>query len=345
MAFVCNYKVRSTVAVASLTPAQQYSAWATELGVSDTGTDMPLDGDDNLFIVDFGGAFLKKMNGISIGSFGTEASIGFYLSAITNPAKVISSITGRNRVIMPSDTPDILLTLSANLDGLTELTKFRRQGAASIIYGKHRDYYSANSVVYFALKIEDSKITVAVNAVDSPVVHRIANFNVLDASIAQDILLSQVAGDNHLIVLDYVTYKYPITITETLALSAFDVFVYYADSGILQSKLTVEVSGSLAMDVSTINTELVTIVITPSAKKWQADAAYMLGDIVYPTNPSANTHYFKRLQNGVSGSAEPSWSSAIGVKCNDGAVTDAWECVSGMVQPVINSYLLPTSDG
>jgi hypothetical protein len=137
-------------------------------------------------------------------------------------------------------------------------------------------------------------------------------------------------------------YLYPITINEVLAIDKFDVFVYYAETGVLQRKDTVTTTnGSLIMNAMTLDDELVTIVVAPSAKKWRANTAYALGDVVYPSNPTANKHYFKRALVGSSGSTEPSWSSTIGVKCNDGAVTDAWECISGLVQPVINSFLLP----
>lgn len=56
---------------------------------------------------------------------------------------------------------------------------------------------------------------------------------------------------------------------------------------------------------------------------WQGTVAWVIGDFVKPTVP--NTFYYKCVQAGTNGAAEPAWPTIVGQRVLDGKVV--WECV------------------
>lgn len=129
-------------------------------------------------------------------------------------------------------------------------------------------------------------------------------------------------------------------INESLTASSFVASAYRANDGFLVGR-KVTGSGVFTMDVDSLDP--VYVEVHPvMGETWKKSAGYAMDDLAFPSNPVATPFYYKRLVAGTSGATEPTWPTTPGNKCNDGAVTDAWECVERMVQPITHGPLVPS---
>jgi hypothetical protein len=130
------------------------------------------------------------------------------------------------------------------------------------------------------------------------------------------------------------------TITENIAANDFEILAYgLADKQLHGSAIAQ--SGDTAVNVTTA--DAVFVVVTPKqGGQWQASTAYALNDFAFPTNPSVMPYYYKRVAAGASGATEPAWTTIAGTRCNDGGITDAWECVGRLTQPITQGPLVPS---
>lgn len=138
-----------------------------------------------------------------------------------------------------------------------------------------------------------------------------------------------------------VGYQITINLTETIAATDFVAGVYDLATGQLLNKQTIQ-AGQTVMDAYTA--EPVSVTLAPKqGTVWKPNTVYALNDLVFPTNPSTTPHYYKRINAGTSSATtEPTWPTSGNAQCNDGAVTNAWERVTGLSQPITQSPLIPT---
>ncbi|MDO8940913.1 MAG: LamG-like jellyroll fold domain-containing protein [Methylicorpusculum sp.] len=132
-------------------------------------------------------------------------------------------------------------------------------------------------------------------------------------------------------------------IDESLAATEFVATLIDAATNLIHDQVTVntEISPDFTLNYFGEDRYYVTVVPT-NAKKWAPSTIYALNAQVIPDNPIATPYYYKRLSAGTSGTTEPTWPTTPGGRCNDGAVTDAWELVERLSQPITHGPLTPT---
>jgi len=131
------------------------------------------------------------------------------------------------------------------------------------------------------------------------------------------------------------------TLDETLAATTFVAEAHHASDGVLSGR-KVFTGSSFAVDIKTPEKAHYLTVKPDMGTNWQASTAYALDQKVFPSNHVATPYYYKRLIAGTSGSTEPTWPTTPGGKCDDGSVTDAWEMVERLVQPITHGPLIPS---
>lgn len=135
------------------------------------------------------------------------------------------------------------------------------------------------------------------------------------------------------------SYHVNCQLSESLAASNFLMRVHDLATGKLTNSLTVTAG---TFDVDPMTSEPVTITAIPvQGDVWKPSHSYAVNDLVFPTNPSSTPYYYKRLAASSSGTTEPTWTTTVGQQCNDGGVTNAWECVAGLTQPITQGPLIP----
>ena len=132
----------------------------------------------------------------------------------------------------------------------------------------------------------------------------------------------------------------PINLTEYIAATNFIARAYKVSDGSAAGSLTLQAG---ITDFSTATLEPVYVVVSPvQGIEWRPSNVYALNDLVFPTNPTTTPYYFKRVSAGTSGTTEPTWTTSAGTQCNDGSITNAWECVAGLTQPIVQGPLIPS---
>lgn len=135
-------------------------------------------------------------------------------------------------------------------------------------------------------------------------------------------------------------YTVPITVEESLVASEFYAIACYAGNkqraaeGVITSP-----SGSLPFQSAA---PVYVTLIAQQGDVWAPAKNYALGDKCFPTDPTATPYYYKRIAAGNSGTTEPTWPTMPGAQVDDGAVTNAWELVERLIQPIIHGPLTPS---
>lgn len=130
-----------------------------------------------------------------------------------------------------------------------------------------------------------------------------------------------------------------VTLNESIAATDFIVRVSDLATGELLNQQTIQ-AGNTGVDANTDQPVCMTI-LPIQGKVWKKSEPYVVNDLVFPTNPTTTPYYYKRINAGTSGTTEPAWITTAGQQCNDGAVNNAWECVSRLTQPITHSPLIP----
>lgn len=131
------------------------------------------------------------------------------------------------------------------------------------------------------------------------------------------------------------------TISESLAANTFIARAYDVADGSLVGAKTFSDSSSFTIDIKT-KAKACHVTVSTDGTIWQPNAVFALNSKVFPSNPVATPYYYKRLAAGTSGATEPTWLIIPGGRCNDGAVTDAWELVERLIQPITHGPLIPS---
>lgn len=144
-------------------------------------------------------------------------------------------------------------------------------------------------------------------------------------------------------VAAYADYQSQIsgTIIESLAANSFIARAYDIDTGALVGSKTFTDTTTFDIDIVTY-AKACEVKVSADYKIWKAATVYALDDKVFPLDPVAKPYYYKRIAAGTSGSTEPTWPTTAGGQCNDGAVSNAWELVERLIQPIVHGPLIPS---
>jgi|GEM_PF-6093661 len=130
------------------------------------------------------------------------------------------------------------------------------------------------------------------------------------------------------------------TITESLAITEWIIRAYNLSTG----ALTVESSstdGTFSLNMTEAgdpdSAHCVTV-LPNQGTVWYPSTAYILDDLIFPTDPISKPYYYKCTTAGTTDSAEPTWP--VSGTINDGSAI--WEMVEGLVQPQTHSPLFAT---
>jgi hypothetical protein len=129
------------------------------------------------------------------------------------------------------------------------------------------------------------------------------------------------------------------TINESLAATQFIATARRARDGVDVGAAVVG-NGAQTLSVGTHDPVIVTV-SAYQGNLWEPSTVYELDDLVFPTNPANTPYYYKRISAGTSGETEPSWPTTPAGQCDDGAVSNAWELVERLIQPITHGPLIP----
>lgn len=147
--YVVDYTI--TESPLTRTPAESYSAWATDLGVSSTASLYALDGDDTAIPIDF--AAPPVAGGITRGFLSTEGGLGWYLSGV--PGSPVSALPeGVTRFFQLTPLPDWLLVFHPDVDCKSAAIKLQKSGATTIITGEIRSLSGSSQITEFSARFD-----------------------------------------------------------------------------------------------------------------------------------------------------------------------------------------------
>ncbi|MBS3953615.1 MAG: hypothetical protein KGZ88_11765 [Methylomicrobium sp.] len=133
------------------------------------------------------------------------------------------------------------------------------------------------------------------------------------------------------------------SIMESLVAGNFKLFAIDTDGELVGSKTVSGSPAGVSFDLDVFTDKPVYVTAHPDQGDiWQPGTAYAIDDKVLASNTISVPYYYKRLAAGTSGATEPTWTTTPGGRCDDGAVTDAWELVERLSQPITHGPLTPT---
>jgi hypothetical protein len=135
------------------------------------------------------------------------------------------------------------------------------------------------------------------------------------------------------------TRSVAITISEQLAATQFIIGARRAVDGESVGH-AVTGNGAQTLSVDTYDPVMVTVAAY-QGNCWKPSISYAIDDLVFPTDPITTPYYYKRIAAGTSGASEPTWPTNAGGQCDDGAVTNAWQLVERLIQPISHGPLIP----
>lgn len=144
-------------------------------------------------------------------------------------------------------------------------------------------------------------------------------------------------------VTSFVDYQSQIsgTVTGYWAANTFVASAYELATGLFAGSKTFTNTDYFTIDI-TIGAKACNVTVGVNYNIWKPAAVYGLDALVFPTDPIAKPYYYKRIASGTSGATEPVWPTTPGGVCNDGAVSNAWELVERLVQPITHGPLIPS---
>lgn len=212
-----------SVAAAGASPLATYSAWASELGVSDTGSDVPWSGGDDSSAGFHSNAHLfatasASENVILI----TEGGLGLFASLTAGAGTFYwDDLPSLVWFVGPRTVPKCLLTWkNDNGDYKMWDARIRVANTAAIIYAKQSRYSSDTLDRYeVAIKITDGAVTLVGNCIDTATSIYFFEFteeekfnSPVSFSLQQQVtLVSQTPGQTH-----QVTLAFPFTPTANI---------------------------------------------------------------------------------------------------------------------------------
>ncbi len=132
----------------------------------------------------------------------------------------------------------------------------------------------------------------------------------------------------------------PGTLTESLAATTFVAEAHDTTTGVLVGTKAFT-GANFTVDIKT-TAKACNVTVRIPYKIWTLSTYYALNDLVFPSDPLTTPYYYKRIAVGTSGATEPTWAITPGAQVDDGAITDAWELVERLVQPITHGPLIPS---
>jgi hypothetical protein len=316
------YTVVSTV---TDDPLVLYNTWATELGLSTTATDYNLDGDDNAWLINVNGNFLKgkQTTETTNTTFSSEGGLGFHLNPIpaTSAAVIVRLTTllpGVNKLYTLSDRPDLLYTFHpTSADCATSGVKLQKTATTTIISGIIHQWDYAPLYNSFAIRLEDNKVTMVYSAVELDVTHRFFGylFNTTGTNLYTNSLeLEQVIGTTRKLVFTIPNKQYSFSgnINESSGIDTWRVTLTKCStgentvtSGVIDTVIITGIDYSMVSD----SPDSCNITIAPKIDyQWSTNKVAVVGDFVIPSNPDTIPHLFKVTTEGTFGASEASWN-------------------------------------
>jgi len=231
-----------------------------------------------------------------------------------------------------------------------------RYGGNSSSYGSQ---YLAGDVVSVAIDLDAHKIWFGINGVWQNSGNPETGVNPAFSNLSGEIypMVSIYSGGNQItahFATASLTYTPPagfgelvgltlaLTLSESLVADQFLVTVFDADTGDLNIRTVLTAPGGVVDMTSHVPTPVFVTLYPDIGSVWKPSQSYAINAKVFPTNPISTPYYYKRLTAGTSGTTEPTWPTTPGGQCDDGAVTNAWELVEHLVQPITNGPLIPS---
>jgi uncharacterized protein YaaQ len=137
--------------------------------------------------------------------------------------------------------------------------------------------------------------------------------------------------------------KIDLSVIESLAADKFSLLATEMETGLWAGSKTISTTnGTNSASLSVYTKKPISITVSPyNGKLWKPSTVYAVNDLVFPSDANTTPYYYKRINAGTSGTTEPTWNTAQAGQCNDGAVTNAWERVAGLVHPMTKSFIVP----
>ena len=129
------------------------------------------------------------------------------------------------------------------------------------------------------------------------------------------------------------------SVNEDLDLNKFEITVQQQDSGYMSSKVIVDTIVSGDYEVLAPNQLPLRVTIQPKCSIWKPGTDYEAGDVIYATNPLDYPYYYRTNADGVTGSTEPTWPTAVLSTVVDNTIT--WNRLDHLVQPQTHAPLIP----
>ena len=125
------------------------------------------------------------------------------------------------------------------------------------------------------------------------------------------------------------------TISEDLIAADFNIRAHRLDNSDLTASTTTS-SGSFSLVVPDIPHYVVAL--AEQGVRHETSHAYILDDLVFPSNVVSTPYYFKCTTAGTSGAVEPAWQTVVGSTTSDGSAV--WTMVEHLIQPVAHSPII-----
>ena len=138
----------------SAAPSTRYSAWAQALGVSESNTLQPLDGDDSTFAVTLGAS--PYVSGSTTAMFCSEGGFAPYKTTPSATTSVMYALAGVDRMYGFGVRAEALVTFHPGNDCESRGMLFQRSGAVSIFRGRIKRLSSETNRLDFALRVDSS---------------------------------------------------------------------------------------------------------------------------------------------------------------------------------------------
>ncbi|CAN7474330.1 hypothetical protein [Variovorax paradoxus] len=148
----------------SAAPAQRYSAWAQALGVPETGTLLPLDGDDGSFVVTLGAS--PYTAGSTTAMFCSEGGFAPYKTTPSTTSSALYTLSGVDRMYGFGTRAEALMTFHPGADCQSTGVQFQRAGAVSIFKGRIKRLGQEINRLDFALRVDASGWELVVQPID-----------------------------------------------------------------------------------------------------------------------------------------------------------------------------------
>jgi len=146
-------------------------------------------------------------------------------------------------------------------------------------------------------------------------------------------------SDNLMNFVSLLTKNINGTILESYKISEWIARAWMVSDGSLTKELITS-STTFALEIPIDKDYPHIVTVSPNiGDTWKSETAYIIDDLVYPTDPQTTHFYYKCIVAGNSGEIEPTWTTGDLDQIIDNTVT--WELVEGIIQPITHYPVMP----